>query len=88
MAGGASVALNLGTGRGTSIKQLVRAVEKLSNTRLQIEFAARREGDPPELVADNSAAKTTLRWQPAYALEDIVKSAWNWHQRADGEIGK
>jgi UDP-glucose 4-epimerase len=88
MAGGTSVALNLGTGRGTSIKQLVGAIEIVSNTRIPIELAARREGDPPELVADNAKAKTTLRWQPAYELEDIVKSAWNWHRRADGEAAK
>jgi UDP-glucose 4-epimerase len=81
MAGGAGVALNLGTGRGTSIKQLVRAIELISDIRIPIEFAARREGDPPELVADNTKAKTTLRWQPAHQLEDIVKSAWNWHQK-------
>jgi UDP-glucose 4-epimerase len=88
MAGGTSIALNLGTGRGTSIKQLVRAVEMISNIRIPVEMAARREGDPPELVADNAKAKTTLRWQPAYDLEDIVKSAWDWHRSSDGEIGK
>jgi UDP-glucose 4-epimerase len=83
MAGGASVALNLGTGRGTSIKQLVRAIEVISDLRIPIEFAARREGDPPELVADNAKAKTMLQWQPAFGLEEIVKSAWNWHHRSD-----
>jgi UDP-glucose 4-epimerase len=88
MAGGTSIDLNLGTGRGTSIKQLVREIEIISNIRIPIELAARREGDPPELVADNAKAKTTLRWQPIHELEDIVKSAWNWHRRADGETRK
>jgi UDP-glucose 4-epimerase len=88
MLGGASIALNLGTGRGTSIKQLVRAIEIISNKRIPIELAARRKGDPPELVADNAKAKTMLRWQPAYDLEDIVESAWNWHRKADNKAGK
>ena len=88
LAGGTSVALNLGTGRGTSVKQLVHAIETISNTCLPIELAARREGDPPELVADNTKAKITLGWQPIHELEDIVKSAWNWHRRSNGEIGK
>jgi UDP-glucose 4-epimerase len=84
LAGGTSVALNLGTGRGTSVKQIVNAIETISNIRLPIELAARREGDPPELVADNTKAKITLGWQPIHELEDIVKSAWNWHRNADG----
>jgi UDP-glucose 4-epimerase len=88
LAGGTSVALNLGTGRGTSVKQLVHAIEIISNIRLPIEFATRREGDPPELVADNSKAKITLKWQPVRELEDIVKSAWNWHRNADGDAAK
>ena len=86
MAGGNTVALNLGTGRGTSVKQLARAIETASNIRLPVELVARRKGDPPELVADNTKAKTTLRWQPTYELEDIVRSAWNWHRRADGDV--
>jgi UDP-glucose 4-epimerase len=83
IAGGASIALNLGTGRGTSVRQLVQAVERVSNVHLRIELAARRQGDPPELVADNTKAKATLQWRPVHELEDIVKSAWNWHRRAD-----
>lgn len=88
LAGGTSIALNLGTGQGTSVKELVHAIETISNIRLPIELATRREGDPPELVADNTKAKTTLRWQPVHELEDIVKSAWNWHRKADGDYSK
>jgi len=88
LGGGASVALNLGTGQGTSVKQLVHVIERMSNIRLPIEFAARREGDPPQLIADNTKAKMTLQWQPFQQLEDIVKSAWNWHRRADADAPK
>jgi UDP-glucose 4-epimerase len=88
LGGGTSIALNLGTGQGTSVKQLVQAIERISNTRLPTELAARRQGDPPELVADNTKAKAILRWQPIHGLEDIVKSAWNWHHKADGDVAK
>jgi UDP-glucose 4-epimerase len=88
LAGGSSIALNLGTGRGTSIKQLVHAIEIISKIRLPIEFATRREGDPPELVADNTKAKSTLQWQPVHDLEAIVKSAWDWHRKADRDAAK
>jgi UDP-glucose 4-epimerase len=87
MAGGASIALNLGTGKGTSIKQLVQTVERISNVRIPVEMAARREGDSPKLIADNEKAKNILQWQPAYDLKDIVRSAWNWHRKADGGTG-
>jgi UDP-glucose 4-epimerase len=60
----------------------VHAIEKISNVRIPIELAARREGDPPALVADNARAKTTLQGQPTYELDDIVKSAWNWHRKS------
>jgi UDP-glucose 4-epimerase len=85
---GPSIALNLGTGRGTSVKQLVHAIEMISKIRLPIEFATRREGDPPELVADNTKAKSTLQWQPVHDLEAIVKSAWDWHRKADRDAAK
>jgi UDP-glucose 4-epimerase len=87
MAGGTSVAVNLGTGQGTSVKQLLRVIEKVSDVRIPVEMVQRREGDPPQLVADNSKAKATLSWQPAYGLEDIVRSAWHWHRKADGRSG-
>jgi UDP-glucose 4-epimerase len=83
LAGGTSVCLNLGTGRGTSIKQLVTAIETISNVRLPIELSPRREGDPPALVADNTSAKLILKWQPIHKLEDVVRSAWNWHRKTD-----
>jgi UDP-glucose 4-epimerase len=81
LSGGESVALNVGTGRGTSVKELVRAVEMISKKQLPIEFGPRREGDPPELIADNSQAISRLGWKPHHDIVSIVGSAWNWHQR-------
>ena len=80
--GGESIALNLGTGHGTSVKEIVAAIELVSKERLRIEYGPRREGDPPELVADNALAKATLGWEPRSNLTSIVESAWKWHTRS------
>lgn len=82
VAGGSSVALNLGTGRGTSVKELVEAIEIVSKERLSVEHGPRRDGDPPELVADSSNAKKVLAWHPKHNLQSIIQSAWQWHSLA------
>jgi UDP-glucose 4-epimerase len=81
LSGGESVALNVGSGRGTSVKELIELVEAISKKRLPIEFGPRREGDPPELIADNNEAITRLGWRPHHDIGAIVGSAWDWHQR-------
>jgi len=83
--GNGSVALNLGTGHGTSVKEIIDGVELVSKKHLQVEYGSRREGDPPELVADNALAKLTLGWQPQHALSSIIESAWKWHSRAQAQ---
>ena len=80
LSGGESVALNVGTGRGTSVKELVQVVETISKKRLPVEFGARREGDPAVLVADNTQVMSRLGWKPRNDINSIVGSAWNWHQ--------
>jgi UDP-glucose 4-epimerase len=82
LAGSESLALNLGTGQGTSIQELVTAVEMIAKKRLPVEFGPRRNGDPPELIADNTNAMNRLSWKPHHNLVSIVSSAWNWHQRS------
>lgn len=77
--GGASAAVNLGTGTGTSLKELLAVVEAVSGRQFPVSWGARREGDPPSLVADNRKAKALLGWSPRRSLEDIVTSAWRWH---------
>jgi UDP-glucose 4-epimerase len=81
--GGGSVSLNLGTGTGTSVKELIKAVEDVSGRRLQVELASRRDGDPPELVADNSSAGKVLAWSPQHDFGSIIQSAWRWHSRSE-----
>jgi len=83
ISGGRSTALNLGTGSGTSVKEIVQAIELISRKPMPVVFSARREGDPPQLVADNTLAKALLGWEPRNNLESIVISAWKWHLRTD-----
>lgn len=81
MEGGESVALNLGTGRGFSVREVVAAVEQCSGGRkTTVRDAPRREGDPPSLVADPGRAAKLLGWRPQYSdLDTIVQTAWKWH---------
>lgn len=81
--GGESTALNLGTGDGHSVRQVIASVASISGQPVPVREAARRPGDPPTLVADASAARDRLGWQPAYPdLQTIVAHAWQWHARA------
>ena len=85
LGGGASAAVNLGTGTGTSLKELLAVVQAVSGRDFPISWGPRREGDPPSLVADNRKAKALLGWTPKRSLEDIVASAWLWHSGRNAE---
>jgi UDP-glucose 4-epimerase len=76
---GLSQALNLGTGHGTSVKELLEAVQNVVGRSFNIQYGPRREGDSPALVADNSLAKRTIGWSPQHDLQSIIGTAWNWH---------
>lgn len=77
-----SIAINLGTGLGTSVREIINMVEHVSGRLLTVEYLSRREGDPPELVADNSLAKSVLNWTPRFDRTAIIETAWKWHSRA------
>ena len=71
--------INLGTGIGTSVKEIIVAAEKVSGKKCPVEYSERRAGDPARLFANNTKAKEVLGWQPKYTnIEDIIKTAWNW----------
>jgi len=75
-------AFNLGTRDGFSVKQIVDAVERVTGKPLPVDFAPRREGDPPSLIADSTRARTVLGWQPKQStLDQMIGSAWDWMQR-------
>jgi UDP-glucose 4-epimerase len=77
--GGASDVLNLGTGVGATVLEVVAAAERASGRTVPATMAPRRPGDPAELVADNERAERRLGWKPARSLDEIVASAWAWH---------
>jgi UDP-glucose-4-epimerase GalE len=76
--GGDPVALNLGTGEGTSIRQVMAAVQTVTGSQVPWCLAQRRPGDPPALVADPSSAERILHWKASYTLDNIVATAWKW----------
>lgn len=79
--GGESQCLNLGNGRGFSVKEVIEMAKKVTGIDFKVTETDRRAGDPPELVADSKKAQEVLKWQPQYQdLERIVDSAWKWHQ--------
>jgi UDP-arabinose 4-epimerase len=77
--GGASTALNLGTGLGHSVAQVLSMVEKLSGQKVPTKLEPRRPGDPACLIAEGKKAGRILGWYPVHSsLETIVKNAWDW----------
>ncbi len=78
---GDQLKLNLGTGQGASVMEVIEACRRVTGHAIPAEIVGRREGDPPALVADASLARQVLDWQPKYTdIESIVASAWRWHQ--------
>ena len=75
---GDSVAINLGTGRGHSVLEVIQAAEKATARAVRRTVGPRRPGDPPTLVADATKAKKLLRWNAKRNLTDIVSTAWLW----------
>src|ERR1700676_1972622 len=75
----ASHALNLGTGHGTTVKEMLETVRHVVGRDFAIKYGPRREGDSPALVADNSLARRTIGWAPRHDRETIIETAWNWH---------
>ena len=80
--GGASTTLNCGYGHGYSVREVLRAVQRVSNQVLVVREEPRRAGDPPSLVARAERARDLLRWRPRYDdLDQIVRDALNWERK-------
>lgn len=78
-----SLRLNLGTGRGYSVREVIATAEAVTGKKIPVRVAERRAGDPPSLVGDPTQARTVLGWKAEYPdLETIIRHAWAWHQRA------
>ena len=80
--GGGDLALNLGTGKGHSVLEVIRAVEKATGQVVRKTIGPRRGGDPPVLVADPANAQRMLGWEAKRNLADIVSSALLWMRKA------
>jgi UDP-glucose 4-epimerase len=84
--GGESTAMNVGYGHGSSVREVLEVVKKVSGTDLKIIEADRRPGDPASLVAEADKIRTLTGWQPRYnSLETIVADAWRWESRLLGK---
>jgi len=82
--GANSFAVNLGTGRGNSVKEVIAMVEHVSGRKVPVSYEPRRAGDAASLVANPSRANETLGWIPQHSsLETIVRTAWNWHNQGE-----
>ena len=79
LAGGQTTAVNLGTGTGTTVRELLSAIETETGRPFPVEVTGRRAGDAASLVALNDKARDLLGWTPARTLSEIVRSAWAWH---------
>jgi UDP-glucose-4-epimerase GalE len=81
LAPGKQLRYNLGTGRGYSVREVIRLVEEVTGKKVPVKEGPRRPGDPPALVAASEKGQRELGWRPQYTeLRPIVETAWNWHR--------
>jgi UDP-glucose-4-epimerase GalE len=86
--GAASSAYNLGNGDGVSVKALIESVERVGGRRVPHVIGPRRAGDPARLVASSQRARNQLGWRPRLdRLDQIVETAWRWHERHPNGYG-
>ena len=79
---GQGVKLNLGTGHGASVREVIEACRRATGHAIPTAMGQRRAGDPAELVADSALAQQMLDWRPQYtSIQAIVDTAWNWHRQ-------
>lgn len=76
---GESTVVNLGTGNGYSVKEMIAQAREITGKEIKSEIVGRRPGDPAVLIADNKKAKEILGWNPVHNLKSILETAWNWH---------
>lgn len=80
--GGDSNIFNLGNGRGFSVKEMIEAAKKATGRDIKVVMGNRRMGDPAQLIASSEKAQRILGWKPRYTdVEDVIGTAWNWHQK-------
>ena len=75
------ISINLGTGLGTSVLELIKEFEKVNKVKIPYKFAERRSGDTASLIADNSLAINLLDWLPKRSLREMCVHGWSWYQK-------
>jgi len=75
---------NLGTGTGSSVLEVVKAFEKVTDQKLNYKIVDRRSGDIEKVWADTRVANEVLGWKAKRSLEDTLESAWNWEKKIRG----
>jgi len=87
-AGAPSSAYNLGNGQGYSVREVISAVERATALAVPCMLGPRRPGDPAALISDATRARDELEWQPRLAeLDEIIRTAWGWHQKLGAVSG-
>ncbi|HSR05796.1 MAG TPA: UDP-glucose 4-epimerase GalE [Bryobacteraceae bacterium] len=82
LAGSETRALNLGIGTGFTVREVIRAAERVTGRSIAVRESPRRPGDPPELVANSSLAASVLGLRPRFTnIEEMIQTAWAWHNR-------
>ncbi|SRR6266496_3173655 len=79
---------NLGTGGGASVREVIAACRKITGKKIDTVEKPRRPGDPPRLIASSEKIKNELGWRPQFqSLDEIIESAWSWHQKFPNGYG-
>lgn len=73
--------VNIGTGKGTSVLEIIHTFEEVSGKKLNWKFGERRQGDVEKIYANATKAKELIGWQASKTIEDAVRDAWNWEQK-------
>lgn len=77
---------NLGNGNGFSVMEVIETCREVTGASIRVVEDQRRPGDPPELVGSSERAREILGWSPVFTeLEEIIKTAWNWHRTAKND---
>jgi UDP-glucose-4-epimerase GalE len=79
--GGTSLACNVGTGKGTSVLDVLNIAEQVSGRKVPYNIVGRRSGDPVSVYADPTLIRALLGWKAVRDVREIISSAWNWHER-------
>lgn len=80
---------NLGNGSGYSVMEIIKTAEKITKQHIPYQIAARRQGDPAVLIGSSEKARKILNWQPEFpSIEEVIKTAWNWHEKMNGGLEK